>query len=132
MERLFVDTSAWLAFVNRADESHAPVTALLTEFDGRLVTTDFVFDETVTVARSRLCRDTAVRLGDALLDSRLVVLVRLSVKDQDQAWDLFRSRRDKNCSFTDCTSFTVMRRLDIRRAAALDDDFRQEGFEVAP
>jgi hypothetical protein len=132
MERLFVDTSAWLAFVNRSDESHAPVTALLTEFDGRLVTTDFVFDETVTVARSRLGHYTAVRLGDALLDSRLVVLVRLSVKDQDQAWDLFRRRGDRNCSFTDCMSFTVMRRLGILRAAALDDDFRQEGFEVAP
>jgi predicted nucleic acid-binding protein len=91
-----------------------------------------VFDETVTVARSRRVHDMAVRRGEVLLDSRMVVLVRLSTIDQDEAWDLFRRHGDKDGSSTDCTSFTVMRRLGILRAAALEDDFRREGFEVAP
>lgn len=35
-------------------------------------------------------------------------------------------------SFTDCTSFVLMRRIGIHTAVALDDQFRQDGFEVMP
>lgn len=34
MERLFVDTSAWLAHVNRDDPRHCDVIELLAEFPG--------------------------------------------------------------------------------------------------
>ncbi|MFT3773889.1 MAG: hypothetical protein QM820_51630 [Minicystis sp.] len=45
---------------------------------------------------------------------------------------MFLARPDKRYSFTDCTSFVLMRRLGLRTAVSLDDDFRQEGFEVLP
>ena len=49
MERLFVDSSVWLAHVNRRDRHHARALPLLRSFEGRLVTSNFVFDETVTL-----------------------------------------------------------------------------------
>lgn len=45
---------------------------------------------------------------------------------------LFEQRPDKSYSFTDCTSFVVMRREKIERAVALDVHFSQEGFSVLP
>ena len=42
---------------------------------------------------------------------------------------MFREQIDKQYSFTDCTAFVLMRRLSLTAAAALDDDFAQEGFE---
>lgn len=131
-EPLFVDTSAWFAFVNRGDEDHAAVRRLLAAHAGRLVTTNFVFDETVTLCARRLGHAAALRLGEAVLDARLVDLVRAGHEDETQAWQLFRRRSDKSYSFTDCVSFVVMRRLGIARAAALDEDFRGEGFVVLP
>ena len=131
-EPLFVDTSAWFAFVNRGDRDHAKVRRLLAAHAGRLVTTNFVFDETVTLCARRAGHAAAVRLGEAVLDARLVDLVRVGHEDETRAWDLFRRRSDKDYSFTDCVSFVVMRRLAITRAAALDEDFREEGFLVLP
>jgi predicted nucleic acid-binding protein len=35
-------------------------------------------------------------------------------------------------SYTDCTSFVLMRRLRIQQAIALDADFQREGFLLLP
>jgi predicted nucleic acid-binding protein len=131
-ERLFVDTSAWFAFVNRRDPDHAPTRRLLEEHGGALVTSNYVFDETVTLCLLRLGHAAAVRVGAALQDPDVVHLVRASAEDERHAWGLFRDRLDKRYSYTDCTSFILMRRLDLTRAAALDDDFRREGFDALP
>jgi predicted nucleic acid-binding protein len=130
VKRVFVDTSGWYAYARADDPAHAPVRDALERWEGRLVTTDFVFDETVTLARARLGAAAAVRLGDALLDPGVADLVRLLPEDFDDAWDLFKKSRDKSWSFTDCASFAVMRRLRLRSAVATDRHFRQAGFEV--
>lgn len=132
MEQLFVDTSAWLAQANRTDRGHAAVRGVLASFPGRLVTTNLVLAETVTLARYRLGHPAAVALGTALRDPNRVDLVRVTREDEAAAWELFQERPDKKCSLTDCASFVVMRRLGIGTALALDSDFRREGFETAP
>ena len=40
--------------------------------------------------------------------------------------------RDKNCSFTDCTSFVVMRELRLQEALTTDRHFMQMGFHAVP
>jgi predicted nucleic acid-binding protein len=131
VERLFVDTSAWLAYVNRTDGAHATVRDALKKFEGRLVTTNFIFDETVTLCR-RMGHSAAVLVGDVLRDPDVVDLLRVRPGDEEDAWQLFQDRGDKSYSFTDCTSFAIMRRLGLRRATTLDEDFEREGFEVVP
>jgi len=132
MNRIFVDTSAWFAFVNRRDPDHGPVGDVLRSFEGRLVTSNFVFDEIVTLLRFRVGHESARALGDRLLDSTVADLVRLTADDERRAWSIFGQRLDQRFSFTDCTSFALMRRLGITEAAALDDDFAREGFMVLP
>lgn len=132
MERVFVDTSAWVAFVNRADPDRTRIRTVLREWKGRLVTSQLVFVETVTLCLYRFGHDIAVRFGDRMRDGSTADLVRLDVTDDDSAWELFRQRPDKTYSFTDCASFTVMHRLGITRAITLDADFAREGFEMLP
>ena len=131
-DRVFVDTSAWYAFVNRRDRDHAPARNALESLAGQLITSNFIFDEIVTLCLHRLGHETAVRVGRSLLDPAVTQLVRVTTDDESAAWELFGSRTDKRYSFTDCTSFVLMHRLAVRRAAALDDDFAREGFEVLP
>ncbi|MDA2939130.1 PIN domain-containing protein [Acidobacteria bacterium AH-259-A15] len=132
MRRLFVDTSAWFAFLNQADPDHERVGNFLENFEGRLVTSNFVFDETVTLCLYRLGWKAAAKFGESLLDSATVDLIRVTSEDERAAWSLFLERADKTYSFTDCTSFQLMRRLGIRKALALDTDFEREGFEIEP
>lgn len=129
---LFVDTSAWFAFVNRSDLEHERTREAIEAFRGQLMTSNFIFDETVTLCRYRLGHEAAVRVGETLLMPRVVELVRASHEDEKAAWRLFGERSDQRYSFTDCVSFVMMRRLGLERAAALDDGFRREGFEVVP
>ena len=131
-EPLFVDTSAWYALVNRRDPEHAAVRTALESSRGRLVTSNFVFDEVITLCLHRLGHDIAVKVGEQLRRGKTIDLVRVSAQDEGSAWDLFRDRADKHYSFTDCVSFVLMRRLNLTRAAALDDDFAREGFVVVP
>lgn len=132
MERIFVDTSAWFALLNGADPAHAAVLSVLEAHPGRLVTTNFVFDEVITLARMRLGHGAAVRFGVQILGQPRVDLIRLGSDDERAAWDLFVARPDQAYSFTDCSSFVVMRRLGLARAVALDADFTREGFTVLP
>jgi predicted nucleic acid-binding protein len=132
VERAFVDTSAWFALANRSDPEHRAVRDALRSAAGYLVTSSFVFDETVTLCRTRLGHAAAVKVGAALRTGDVADLVRIGPEDERNAWTLFVKRADQACSFTDCTSFVLMRRLRLGRAIALDDDFRHEGFEIVP
>lgn len=129
---LFVDTGGWFAYVNRADPDHRAMRRALDSFDGRIVTSNHVFDETVTLCLVRLGHRVARQVGETLRDEALVDLVRARRQDEARAWKLFCRRPDKEYSFTDCVSFVLMRRMRIRVAAAVDADFRREGFDVVP
>jgi len=130
VERVFVDTSAWFAFANRKDAAHGRVRDAMRSFPGKLVTSNFIFDETVSLCLYRLGHDAARTAGSVLMNPELVDLLRISSEDEQVAWRLFLQRSDHDFSFTDCTSFAIMRRLGLTNALALDDDFRAEGFMV--
>jgi uncharacterized protein len=120
MERAFVDTSAWFAYANRHDPDHTRIRNVLRTFHGRLVTSNFIFDETVTLCLYRLGHQVAATVGKVLLDPTVVDLIRLTPDDEQRAWELFLVRPDKTYSYTDCTSFVLMRRLRLQRVIALD------------
>ncbi len=42
------------------------------------------------------------------------------------------SHADQRWSFTDCTSFVIMREAGATRAFTLDHNFREAGFEIPP
>ncbi len=130
MKRLFVDTSAWFAYVNRDDPDHERVARALEDFPGILLTSSYVFDETVTLLLARLGHEVAARTGEFLLDPDMTAFVRVTPEDERNAWRLFLARPDKTYSFTDCTSFALIRRLGLQDVAALDLDFRREGFAL--
>ena len=132
MKRVFVDTGAWYALIDAKDPDHCAVAACLAQHGGRLATSNFVFDETVTLLRYRLGHRTARTFGDALLAGGIAPVLRLTPADEARAWEIFARYRDKGFSFTDCTSFALMKSLGIASAVALDEDFRAFGILCLP
>ncbi len=125
---VFIDTGAWFALHNHLDVDHQSAREAVAGLRRQPVTTEYVFDEAVTLALSRANHELAVQVGSTLLDPSSVRLVSLREVDRQAAWRLFQDRPDKAYSFTDCTSFVVMRRLGIEHVIATDGDFEQEGF----
>jgi uncharacterized protein len=132
VNRLLVDTSAWYAFVDRRDPLHDPVTTTLRAHRDRLLASDYILDEAVTLVRYRLGWSLAHQLGAGLRSGRLARLERLLPTDLDAAWALFERRPDQRLSFTDCTSFVLMQRLKLAAAVTLDRDFRALGLATLP
>ena len=132
MERAFVDTSAWFAYVNRLDPDHTRIRSLFQTFQGRLVTSNFSFDETVIVSLYRLGDRVAVTVSEVLLAPTVVDLLWLTPDDEHRAWTLLLARPDKTYSDTDSSSLVLMRRLRLQQAIALDADFQREGFLLFP
>jgi|WetSurMetagenome_2_1015567.scaffolds.fasta_scaffold00566_17 uncharacterized protein len=128
-EPLFWDTSAIYAYINRKDPAHESVKQVVSVFRGRLVLSNYIFDEIATLVLSRLGHAAAVHIGNVLMNSPQIERQWISSQDEINAWALFSERQDKQYSFTDCTSFVLMRRLGVKKYIALDDHFRQEGFK---
>jgi uncharacterized protein len=133
---IFVDTSAWLALADRHDRDHTrtlAVSRLIARGEyGKQVTTNYVTTETLTLVRRRLGLSAAVALAKTFAESDEVRVFWIEPVHHAEAVQLMAAHTDKVWSLTDCTSFVVMRALQIRQALALDDDFTQAGFSVVP
>jgi predicted nucleic acid-binding protein len=132
VSRVLVDTSAWAALTDRDDRGNASVKAVLSEMKDRLATTNFILDETLTLLRYHVGWTVARAFGEQIRAGRLAQQIRVMPSDEEAAWDIFVRYRDHAFSFTDCTSFAVMRRLGIDTAVTTDSDFRSFGFHCLP
>jgi hypothetical protein len=132
---VFVDTAGWVACADTADPAHARSLAARDAALGSgqlLVTTDFVVDETLTLLRTRLglsATETWYRTVEA---TPRVQWERIDGERFDKALHLFFQIRDQGFSFTDCTSFVVMREGRLTQALTTDRHFRQMGFQLLP
>lgn len=138
MSRVFADTWAWYALAEAAD-SDPTVAQLANEEllnDGTtFVIANLVLAETITLIRYYLHHSAAVRFWYTLwqlIENGLVELIRIDEIHETAAWEIFEKYADQTFSYTDCTSFAVMRALDLRRAFTGDQHFATMGFALVP
>lgn len=135
MKGLFVDTAGWLACADIADPAHVKAAAARDTWlqeGGLLVTTDYVADETLTLIRVRLGLATAEEWWQLVDSSPRLRWEYVSLARSDKARAFFFRYRDKEFSFTDCTSFVIMRELKLQEVLTTDHHFTQAGFLTLP
>jgi len=127
----FVDTSGFFAAINPHDQWHEPANSILEQTQPRLrlLTTDYVLDETATLLRTRGQTHLVEPWLEQVLTSSHCHVVWMDPDRFEQVRRFFARHRDKQWSFTDCFSFCVMKDRKMRSALASDDHFRQAGFE---
>jgi predicted nucleic acid-binding protein len=131
--RVFVDTSAYYAAVDRRDAGHAAAAATMRELVAerrRLVTTNAALFELHGLLVNRLDRQIALATVSELRASQTIVRVR--ERDETRAEEILNHYQDKDFSLTDALSFAVMERLGVRTAFTLDRHFAQFGWEIVP
>ena len=132
---LFVDSSALFAAANQRDRHNERARAVLSSGEP-LVTTDHVLVETWLLANARLGLAIADRVWDGVRHSTPIEPVLAA--DLETAWQIGHAFADQAFSIVDRTSFAVMQRLGIFRAATFDEDFaifrfgrdRSRAFEI--
>lgn len=131
--KVFVDTSAWLALADKSDQYQNDAIARLKAIKDKriiLVTSDYIVDESITIVRFRVSHDAALKFGESLFTSRIINLISIEDHDRIAAWNYFKKYSDKKFSYTDCTSFALMKRMRIEKAFSFDDHFIQAGFSL--
>ncbi len=118
---LFVDTSIWYAAADSSDKSNTQAKDILSGGEP-LVTSDHVLIETWTLIHHRLGSRASERFWRALRDG-VATIETVGAADMEAAWQIGLAWRDQDFSIVDRTSFAVMCRLGIERAASLDDHF---------
>jgi predicted nucleic acid-binding protein len=135
MNGVFVDTGGWMACADRSDPAHLACTVArdtALEAGRLLITTDFVVDETLTLIRFRLGLTAANAWWQQIDGSARLRWERVENDRFERARNLFFQYRDKHLSFTDCTSFAIMRELRLTTVITTDAHFSQVGFDVLP
>jgi len=134
-ERVFVDTWAWLVLANDRDPAFASVSKIRDDTGrqhGAWVTTDYVLDETMTRLFPAVPFAAARRYMEAIFESSslgLVDIEHVTPERFDLAWRLRVRYRDKpRISFTDLTSFVVMRELGLGTVLTGEVRFGQAGL----
>lgn len=124
-----------MAAADGADPAHAACRAArdaVLQSGRQLVTTDYVVDETLTLIRFRLGLQAAEGWWRQIDGSARLRWERIDADRHERARQLFFEYRDKDLSFTDCTSIVVMRQLKLTTAFTTDQHFEQVGFQVVP
>lgn len=118
---LFVDTSIWYAAVDSSDSGNARARKILSAGEP-VLTTDHVLVEAWTLIHHRVGRRAAERFWTGLRGGG-VLIEPVGLADLEAAWQMGQAWQDQDFSIVDRTSFAVMLRLGIERAASLDDHF---------
>lgn len=132
MNRVFVDTSFWAALFSSRDGRHARATTLWRGLVARgttLITSDYVYDETMTLIARRANHAQSVRAGRAIRASPRVRLLPVFGSHFEQLLEQYE-KFSEGYSFTDVSSFVLMRALKLRTALSFDTDFSSAGFET--
>lgn len=130
---VFVDSSYFKALIDTKDEFYqdAAVTwKYLYTSDHKLLTTNFILDESLTLIRRRCGLEAIYEFRKNLaIDWSVINIIRIMERDETNAWEWFL-KDWSDLSFTDCVSFAVMKRLGLTHVATFDQHFQRAGFKM--
>ena len=123
---ILLDTSFIVAFYNIRDENHLRAKNLMPDIIngkyGYLYISDYIFDEVITVIFGRLKNlMKTIHIGEYLRKS--TKLLEITGSNFEDAWKIFKKQKETDFSFTDCTSISLMKRMNIKNIATFNEDF---------
>ena len=119
----------WIALLNQRDQHHHDAVAVFNDLQQqqtRLLTTDYVIDETVTRLRYDTNHSLTVQFLnriDFLVETGVLTIAEIDEIVFTEAKTLFCQYDSARLSFTDCTSFVICRVNNISEAFAFDHHF---------
>jgi uncharacterized protein len=129
---VFVDTWGWLTLADPREPAHAAVVALRQQHAAQRIpwiTTDYILDETLTRVFQRVPFARARHFADGIFSAHKAGVLGLEFITPERfasAYQLRLKFEDKpSVSFTDLTSFAVMKELRLQQAITGDAHYEQ-------
>ena len=129
-KQIFLDTSYVLALVNTKDEFHSVAETLSDKITNRVVTTEAILMEIGNALAKVQWRSLSVDTIEDLRDDPEIEIVPVSSELFSKAFNLYKSRMDKDWGLTDCISFVVMKERKLTEVLTTDHHFEQAGFKA--
>ena len=133
MNEIFLDTSFAIALSAITDQNHARAVELAEQIEAQnshLVTTQAILLEIGNALSKQRYRTAAIQLLESLESDPNVEIVPLTNELYDAAFQLFRSRQDKEWGLVDCILCIVMQNRGITDVLTADEHFNQMGFRA--
>src|SRR6185503_10745516 len=108
---VFIDTSGFLALWDAGDAHHHAAIHLQKELAAkrrRLLTSDYVLDESITLLKVRHSQKAACDFIRTIGSTRMLSVEWVGSDRFQLGADFFVRHADKEWSFTDCISFVIM------------------------
>ena len=135
--RLFVDTSAWVALEDRDDSQHDRAIQFWTELkEGKtrfrqLLTSNYVLDEVITLLGRRVDKEACAEFWRKVRTTKVIDVLRVEEETELNAFDIY-IKGPEDLSYTDSTSFALMRQEVIDTCFTFDRHFSDIGFDIVP
>jgi uncharacterized protein len=135
---VFVDSSGWIALLSADDRFHDRAVSRYDELSAegaRLLTSNYVVDETATVLRYGLGLPSALAFRRTLIagvTARRLRVVWVDEQSEAAGWDLLERYADVTLSLTDAVNAVTARNARITEVFGCDADFEALGFTVLP
>jgi predicted nucleic acid-binding protein len=136
--KLFIDTWGWLVLEDSREPLHQAASSAYSEAaktGGNIFTTNFIFDETISLLFRRRPFEEVARFTRGLLKSPFIEIEEITQTRFRKAFDLRLAFRDKpDISFTDLTTMIVATELNVTDILTCDRHFIQAGlgFRLLP
>jgi predicted nucleic acid-binding protein len=130
---VFIDTAAFLAFLNADDRFHQPARQAWEDMlssKSILFSSNYVLLETTTLLQHRFGL-AAVRL----FEMDILPVIEVAWVDEaihQNAMNALLVANRRNLSLVDCTSFEIMRQINLETVFSFDHHFQEQGFRVIP
>ena len=134
LDPIFIDTAGWASFFIEYEPFHNLADTLLrgVRHTGRpAITTNYVLAELAALFISplRLPHIRRLALIDSVRCANWIEVIHIDKNLDVRSWELMARNRDKNFSLVDCSSFVLMKDLNISAAITTDHHFEQAGFQ---
>jgi hypothetical protein len=130
---IFLDTSGIIAVLDAYDNFHAQAEPLWKQWIHEgvpLLTSNYVVVEATAVGQRHLGFAAAAAIHQDMLPS--VQVVWMNETSHQQAIDVLLAANRRQLSLVDCSSFLLMRDLDLHHVFTFDRHFAEQGFTCLP
>ncbi|HNZ27816.1 MAG TPA: PIN domain-containing protein [Spirochaetota bacterium] len=128
---IFVDTGFFYSFLDEDDKNHNVSINCFSNRKELFVTSNYIIDELITLLRARKIQiNLFSNFIDSLIEEKIMTVYRITHELELKSWKIMKKYKEHNFSFTDCTSFVVMKMKKINKVLTFDEHFKIMRFEI--
>ena len=129
--KIFADTSAFYALLDRSDKHHKEASALwpdLLDINITLLTTNYVVSETIALLQNRIGFKAANLWCKDILE--ILDVLWIDAETHERGFALWLNLGRRGLSLVDCVSFVTIHQHQIEKAFCFKPHFTDHGFEL--